>query len=254
MVQPKNVIETRSLVGIPQYHQGDHDGLCSYYTGTMMLSALYPYLEPAFGRSTPRGSSFKIDDPLIAEYDGPMNKGVASTPKQKQHNILARWYYLGENLKPLAKTLNNVVYGAPFSTSFEYEQRGATDKTFRLITESIDNGLPIAFGWDTVDLGCHAVLIVGYWIGRKDKWFLLNDPSGSTEVSWSALKVMKESNFEIIWCTSHDGPRPDRRTRFDPKSVRSTEKNPLAKEVLVERWTPDREWLDMELMFNPTDS
>ncbi len=113
------------LLNIPTYYQGTHDSLCTYYAGSMMLAALYPKFGPLFGKAKFDIGDFEIDDPIISRYLGPKRRGKASSLNQKNRNILSRWFFEGEDLKPLCTTLNSLVEHHKYSTNFEYTERTA---------------------------------------------------------------------------------------------------------------------------------
>lgn len=243
-----NVVNNVQLLGVPWYGQGSLDGLCAYYSAAMMLSAFYPYKGSLFGESTAEKEvDFSILDPLIANYKGPKRSGPQMSLKEKDRKILSRWFYSGENLKPVTNTLNEICRDSPFSTHFKFELRSSHDKMFRDIRENIDNGLPVMLGWDTKDLGAHAVLVVGYWQGTQ-RWFSLNDPSpsGMNDVSWDMLKEIKKSKFQMITCDRHYGPRPDKLV-IGKKEIENGKKH------ITYRWTPENEYADLEWMFEPTN-
>ena len=196
------------LLNVPHYEQGAFDSLCTYYTGAMMLAALYPAFAVRFGQAkktkvktiTKRMS----DDPIISNYSN-----------EEHPRILARWFYHGEWIEKLVSTLNAIMERDPVAdahTEFEYRQGNpSSDNTFRRIAESINDGLPVMLGWDAEDYGCHAVLVTGYRKGRED-WLITNDPGGGGEVSWNSLKAQQGRRFEVGLCTSHCGLRPMKRT------------------------------------------
>ena len=229
------------LLGIPEYYQGSVDGLCAYYAGAMMLAAFYPYYAKRFGDSNAdEKSDFSIFDPFISNYTGKMAKGPRMSKNMKHRAILSRWFYAGADLDDVTKTLNKIVENSPFSTHFSHGTKTATNKTYGDICDNIDRGLPVLFGWDTKDLGCHAVLIVGYWTGSH-RWFAVQNPGGESDVSWEMLKDMKQSNFEVVTCDTHTGPRPDMLVEDDSDSA------------TVYRWTEDQSYEDLEMLFAPTN-
>ena len=235
----RSSFELVKLLNIPAYTQGTHDSLCAYYAGAMMLTAFYPYREVDFGEM--------VDDPMISNYVGNYSRGNAKSKKQKLRNILSRWYFGGENLDAVTKTLNKAVRGSPFSTSFEYSEKNRKLGTFEFIANEIDEGLPVVVGWDTEDLGCHAVLVTGYKLGN-DPWILINDPgSGPDEQSWTMLSRISQSRLELISCSLHNGPRPDK--LVVGKNGTIVENN---KPSVIYRWTPSFEYEDLEWMFDPS--
>ena len=235
-MRPRNKRIRAELLNIPCYQQGHFDGLCAYYTGAMMLAALYPRFAREFGELTrrPSGRGHRVDDPLIRLYKGNYRKrGVGSDDRY----VLARWYYEGEYLKTVTTILNRVMREAGYRTRFSCENETAHDNTFRNIASSIDEGLPVMLGWSTEDFGNHAVLVIGYWHGKSD-WFLINDPGGEQQVCWQNLKRDKQENFEVVMCNpeKHSGPRPD-------KVV--TERD----EETIYRWTPEGEYVGIDDYF-----
>ena len=106
-----------------------------------------------------------------------------------------------------------------------------------MIVPSIDQGLPVMLGWNTYDYGCHAVLVTGYWIGTET-WLTINDPGGSTEVSWNSLRLQQEGRgrFEVGLCSKHFGPRPMKSVTNDEASV-------------VYQWMPDQHYVSVKSLF-----
>ncbi len=209
-LRPRNRRTQVQLLSIPCYQQGHFDGLCAYYTGAMMLAALYPQFDREFGELTRRPSGRgrrRVEDPLIRLYKGDYRKPRAGSDDRY---VLARWYYEGEYLETVKNTLNRVMKEEGYKTRFDCEKRTAHDSTFRNIASSIDEGLPVMLGWHTEDFGNHAVLVTGYWHGKND-WLLINDPGGDQQICWQNLKRDKKENFEVVTCNpeKHRGPRPD---------------------------------------------
>lgn len=228
-------VEQAELLNVPLYSQGHYDGLCAYYTTAMMLAALYPSFARTFGqmnrrRGGRRGSARggRVADPIIRHYP---------RRSRSDRDILAAWFYEGEYLRKACDILNRIMKEERHATRFRFEEETAHDNTFTNIAESIERGLPVMFSWDTRDFGSHAVLVTGYWHGKKD-WFLLNDPGGDTEVCWQNLKEDKNSNFEVVTCLTdtHRGPRPDKAVT---RSGRET----------ILRWTPDQTYVPIDGYF-----
>ena len=214
---------TVKLLNVPHYYQGTFDSLCVYYTGAMMLAALFPEYGPRFGASPNRKVSPRMSrDPLIAMHR-PSGDG------RNDPRTLARWFYLGEYVGETVRTLNRIVTEDGNVAPFVSEDRNRVDGTFEWITENIDDGLPVMLGWNTEDYGCHAVLVVGYRRGREN-WLTVNNPGGLTEVNWNSLRGQAEERFNVGYCeTGHRGPRP-------MKSVTRGENETESTEVL--QWTP----------------
>lgn len=151
------------LLGIPSYRQGSFDSLCTYYTAAMMLSALFPGADfiRSFGESArERASKYLSNDPLITHYGG-----------EDHRLVLARWFYQGEFVRKATTILNKVMRAEEQQTRFACQRESAHDNTFRdVIAGSIDEGLPVMLGWNTLDYGNHTVLATGYWEGRE-RWF-----------------------------------------------------------------------------------
>ncbi len=222
------------LLGVPHYRQGEHDSLCLYYTTAMMLAALYPRFARDFGeirrgrRHGRRAQGKRIDDPIIQHY----------RTQKSEREVMGSWFFGGEHFEKAHKILNRIMNEYGYRTRFGYEgNKYASDSTWSFVTRSIDIGLPVMLGWDTEDFGCHAVLVTGYWCGKKD-WFLLNDPGGDSEVCWQNLKEDKNSNFEVVTCIadSYRGPRPDKSESHNGTDT-------------VFRWTPDQEYVPIDEYF-----
>ena len=220
------------LLNVPQYYQGTFDGLCAYYTGAMMLSALFPEYSQQFGQAKgQRATKHMSIDPLISDdrKDDRMN--------------LSSWFYHGRNIEDVVKTLNRLMKEDKKSTQFNLKLATRSDSTFKnMIKKSIDDGLPVMLGWDTEDYGCHAVLVTGYWIG-KERWLMTNDPSGPVEVNWESLKRQQEGRgkFEVGLCVKHRGPRP-------MKSVVERNNAPI-----VHMWIREQKYVPLNEWFSETD-
>ena len=215
------------LLNVPRYGQGTFDGLCAYYTGAMMLATLFPEYAVKFGKAKPRATKYMSLDPLIGKYGAEDNR-----------RVLSRWFYHGETIDKVVKILNANMADQEAATRFECLDMDRRERTFDQIVSSIGEGLPVMLAWNTEDYGCHAVLVTGYWIGRE-KWLTINDPGGSTEVSWTSLKAQQKGNgkFEVGLCRSHLGPRP-------MKSVTEDEM------LMVYQWTPQQKYVLVKDLFD----
>ena len=224
------------LLNVPWYSQCAFDGLCAYYTGAMMLSALFPEYNTRFGKNARQRTTKHVsDDPLVIHH--PNNKG-------DDRHALARWFYMGEYIKTVTKTLNNIMKADKRGVEFEFQRKDRRTKTrFRTITESIDLGLPVMLGWNANDYSSHAVLVTGYWEG-VEKWLTLNDPGGMPEISWDSLERQMEGGLEIGLCKPDTfcGPRP-------LKSVQRGENEPI-----VWQWMPPGKYQRLDKIFgNPSE-
>lgn len=192
------------LLNVPDYKQGEFDSLCTYYTGAMMLAALFPADAAYFGVSQERATKRMSLDPIIKNYS-----------KEDHRHVLARWFYRGEWIEKMVRILNTIMHDADHAdcyTEFDYRKGNpGSDRTFRRIVASVNDGLPVMLGWDAEDYGCHAVLVTGYRRSRED-WLITNDPGGGVEISWNSLKHQQDRRFEVGLCTQHDGSRPMKRT------------------------------------------
>ncbi|MDE0644695.1 MAG: hypothetical protein OXH84_00445 [Gammaproteobacteria bacterium] len=220
---PRKKSYTVELLNVPHYRQGEFDCLCTYYTGAMMLTTMFPrydYLFRSGWSQRSRTSKYFSDDPLMANFN-PESKG---NRKSEDHRlILSRWFSQGEYIEKVTEILNRIMSKENKKTKFEYCQETGHDNTYYdTLVGSIDNGLPVMLGWGTHDYGYHAVLITGYR-KRKERWLIMNDPGGNkhSEVSWDSLKKQKTSNFEVGLCNSgsHKGIRPVKRVTDGQNSV-----------------------------------
>jgi len=218
------------LLNVPYYGQGAFDSLCMYYTGAMMLAALHPEYAAEFGKSWGRSSKYMSADPIIMHYGG----------DEDHRKVLARWFYQGEHVKKMVEILNRIMRWEEKPTKFklrEMDRRG--DKTYHEIASRIDDGLPVMLSWDTEDYGIHAVLVVGYWVG-KEKWLVVNDPGQGpgTEISWGSIKLQQEGRgkFKIGDCVKHGGLRP-LKTVWDEDVA------------IVHQWSPSEEWVALDKLF-----
>lgn len=210
--------------------------MCAYYAGAMMLASLYPRFAMQFGEPVnKRGTRRRAEDPMIRHYTGEYRK---ARPGKDDRYILARFYYEGQYVEDVGKTLNNVMEHANATTRFVFNSRKVTEKTLLGIANSVERGLPVLIGWESTDYGNHAVLVKGYWHGDDD-WLLLNDPGGEARISWQALRSAGSAELEVVRCDprTHRGPRPD-------KALTSTDGT-----VEIQRWIPGGRYVPLEQLF-----
>lgn len=190
------------LLGVPNYYQGSHDSLCTYYAAAMLLATLHPEYHDLFGRGARRQRvGLKVEDPLIKNFPG--SKQI---PKDQ---VLSSLFYGGAYLKDIYTALKATMREGGLDTKFKRKLYNRSQNTFDFIAENIDNGLPIMIGWNTIDFGVHCALVIGYRIAAR-QWLVLHDPScGNDEVCWEVLKDIDRSRHELISVEYHDGPRPD---------------------------------------------
>ena len=74
--------------------------------------------------------------------------------------------------------------------------RQTGDEIFEFIAKNIEDGLPVILGWETEDYGCHAVLVIGYWLGNET-WLTIHDPGGLTEISCNSLTDQQRGNGQF---------------------------------------------------------
>ena len=235
-MKPRNGLEQVELLNVPHYRQGDFDGLCAYYSGAMMLASLYPRFSMQFGELlAKRRPSKRALDPMIRHYEGEYRK---AGPGKDDRYILARTFYEGQYVQDVRETLNNVMKHEDESTRFEFRDRKVDDQTFYAIAKSIDRGLPALIGWETADYGNHAVLVKGYCHGDDD-WLLLNDPGGTTRMSWQVLRSAAKAELEVVLCKAgtHSGPRPDKAL------------TPIDGTVEIHRWMPEGRYVPLDQLF-----
>ena len=198
------------LPNTPNYQQGKFDGLCTYYTGAMMLTALFPAYASRFGLSRTEHNAVKrmSADPIIANYQD----------RDHDHRVtLAKWFYFGETISKMVDILNRIMSADGRNTKFKYYEEQPEDIIRNRILRKIDRGLPVMLGWDTEDYGCHAVLITGYRLGQET-WLIKNDPGGGDEISWESLKAQQDGRLQIGMCIRHGGPRPLKSIIHEPDS------------------------------------
>jgi hypothetical protein len=195
------------LLNIPDYRQGTHDSLCTYYSCAMLLATIHPEYQSSFGVGERRKKAgLVVDDPFIKHFP---RDSVNTTPDK----ALASWFYGGAYLKTAHRLLNRVMRKNGHRTRFLYEDETKHDNTFDVIADSIDLGLPVVISWDTEDFGAHTVLVRGYEVGQLH-WFLLRDPGGDERIAWESLKKTMTSRMGVLRVhpERHDGLRPDKLT------------------------------------------
>ncbi|MBI4911510.1 MAG: hypothetical protein HY823_02130 [Acidobacteria bacterium] len=189
--------KTFILQNIPGYNQGDHDGLCVYYSAAMLLVTLFPEMHTELGEGTRRRRvGFVTTDPLIA--------ALAARRKEDPEKTLADWHWRGRSLKEVFRVLNRIAVERSgrkeYKALFQYFGRGtqwaANEKRLR---DSIESGMPAMLGWQTRDLGGHCVLVYGFTDGsRGGTWFHTRDPSGGQDVFWATLEQVSRGSPELI--------------------------------------------------------
>jgi len=228
------------LIGLPHYRQGPDDGLCLFYSASMLLASLWPKYRMRISTAFKSGSLFhlKSGHPIIRALHRKFRG-------DELHAAIGRWVSGGYAMSDAADLLNDVV-GEDF---FRYEKvrlraaRGAIRKAVlpRALQELLDQGLPfiVAGSHGESALTGHAGLAVGYaWEagdGRKvgDCEILFQDPSSANAFESAVIRefATSESSFgHIIRPTRWPGaaPRPDR------LCVEGED------DCFVERWSGDR--------------
>lgn len=195
------------LLNIPDYRQGTHDCLCTYYSCAMLLATIHPQYQEHFGVGSRRKKAgLVVEDPLIKYFQ---RDSVNTTPDKS----LASWFYGGAHLHKAHQLLNRIMRKEGHRTRFTYIEETKHDNTFDNIADSIEQGLPVLVGWNTQDFGDHTVLVRGYEVGQQH-WFLLRDPGGNERVSWESLKATMTTRMGVLRINPerHDGLRPDKLT------------------------------------------
>lgn len=213
-IMQKKRADKVELLNIPDYRQGTHDALCTYYSCAMLLATIHPEYQSSFGvGERRRKAGLVVDDPLIRYFP---RDSVNTTPEK----AIASWFYGGAHIKTAHRLLNRVMRRDGHRTRFIYAEETKHDNTFEVVADSIDGGLPVVIGWDTEDFGAHTVLVRGYEIGQLH-WFLLRDPGGDERISWESLKKTMNSRMCVLRVHPgrHDGLRPDKLTLRDSESL-----------------------------------
>ena len=176
------------LLNVQFYNQGSFDSLCTYYAGAMMLATLFPEYAEKFGKSRININMVRAitDDPFIIHHPG--NSDLLGEASDKI--ILAEWFYCGKSVKTMVEILKKTIEADKFDIMganivFDNPRK---NETFKVISDSIENGLPVILGWDTEDMGDHTVLVTGYRYGYE-QWLKIHDPSayGPMEMNWNLL-------------------------------------------------------------------
>lgn len=238
------------LQNIPFYRQGDHDGMCVYYSAAMLLVTLFPELHTELGEGTRRRRvGFVTTDPILG--------GIAAFRHENPERTLADWHWRGKQLKAVFRVLNRIAVERSgrkeYRALFQYFGKGTQwNANEQRIRTSIEAGLPVMLGWTTRDLGRHCVLVFGYTDGSKGgSWFHTRDPGGGEDVFWETLEKVSEGSPELIvpdpaiWLDM----RPDALC-FATKPAGN-----IVDRHLV-RWWPDAEkvpgWRDVRELFEAT--
>lgn len=237
------------LQNIPSFRQGDHDGLCVYYSAAMLLVTLFPEMTTELGEGTRRpGTGFVTTDPLIA--------GLALQRNEAPEKVLADWHWRGLNLKDVFPVLNRIAVERSgrraYRRLFAYFGRGKQwEANERRLRGSIEAGLPAMLGWQTRDLGRHCVLVFGFSDGVKGgTWFHTRDPGGGGDLLWQTLEAVSEGSPELILAQADlwEDMRPDALTFFSKPDGKVVDRQ-------LHRWWPDagpepgQGWKDVRSLF-----
>jgi hypothetical protein len=233
---------TVRLTGISLRQQGTHDSFCAYYAAAMLLCTLRPEMDDDF-------------DAVHVKHD-PLFSHLPRAPRRTLERIVADWLATGVRFGPLARALNEACKPRPrkgkrkprasnsirdeITTRYRARRMAFGVRTLELLRSNVDQGLPCVLGWESQELGNHTVLVVGYdRYARRGghRWLRVLDPTrGQDIIEWGQLARVATAPADIIWCTTHDGVRPDRLT-----VDRDAEGNVLRSRV--ERYSPkDRVW------------
>jgi hypothetical protein len=182
------------LIGVPHYMQGHADGLCVYYSMTMMLAALFPEVRPVMH-----------DSPRYKFQGGPIFQAFRSLAEEKDHDFgtrFTRWFFGGMQYSEALDVLNHAggrlanekerrlfikkTVHSRRATKFRYNrQRAALLRRWTVdrVLDVLDNHLPVMIGGTDGDLDHHAVVAVGYRAGGGEvRELLFHDPAtGRTE-------------------------------------------------------------------------
>jgi hypothetical protein len=214
------------LTGIRLREQGTHDSFCAYYAAAMLLCTLRPEMDDDF-------------DALHVKHD-PLFKHLPRGKRRSIERAVADWLTTGVRFAPLARSLDAACKGKGKGkdmgkTRFRARRLPFSGRTLELLRKNIDEGLPCVLGWESRELGNHTVLVVGhdrYMRRQGNRWLRVLDPTrGQDIIEWGQLSRVADGPADIIWCTSHDGVRPDRLT-VDRDAEGSVIRS------IVERWEP----------------
>ena len=212
---------TVRLTGIALRHQGSQDSLCAYYSAAMLLCALMPELEEQFD------AAHVARDPLFAN--------LPRRRRQTIESVAAGWLTSGVALPALTRALD----AAGKATRFRYRRAPCDGETLAFLQAQVDAGLPCLIGWESLELGDHTSLVVGYdhFVATRNRWLRLLDPIRMQEqLEWRQLRRLASTRLEIVWCQAHGGVRPDKLT-----IARAADGTPL--DTRNERWDPrSRAW------------
>jgi len=227
----RKIIRTE-LLGVPEYRQGAHDRLCVYYSAAMLFETAHPELAHRLGGTL----AGRTDDPILGNY----GRSTKVTTEAK----LADWFHKGARVTVVKEALNRAMKKEELGTRFKFEELPVSG-AYERIRESVGEGFPVVLGWDTEDIGHHAVLVIGWEVRKKDKWLILHDPgSGHTERSLQQLERLSDhpKALDVLWLDpkTYKGPRPDRLVHDEDGWS-------------IERWWPDAsgdcDWRERDELF-----
>ncbi len=219
---------TVRLTGIRLREQGTHDSFCAYYAAAMLLCTVRPELDDDF-------------DAVNVKHD-PLFSHLPRAPRRSIERTVADWLTTGVRFGPLARSLNAACLPHKKSkkpnkvtTRFRARRMPFGARALELLRSNVDMGLPCVLGWESQELGNHTVLVIGYdrHVRRSGhRWLRVLDPTrGQDIIEWGQLARVATAPADIIWCTRHDGVRPDKLS-----VERDAEGNVLRSRV--ERWNP----------------
>ena len=188
---------TVRLVGIRLRVQGTHDSFCAYYAAAMLLCTLRPELDDEFD------ATHVARDPLF--------RNLPRRGRQSLDRAVADWLTAGVHFGPLARALEGACGGG---TCFRALRAPWGARALADLRANVDRGLPSVLGWESLELGNHTVLVVGYdrcVKKTRGEWLRVLDPTGKLDVlEWGQIGRVARAPADIILCTRHDGIRPDR--------------------------------------------
>lgn len=208
----KNSLLSERLLGLPLYRQGHHDRLCVYYAAAMLVDTVAPELSHLHGQP-PKVSSrgAKSGDILSNHY--PSTRRLTTGDEK-----LAAWFFNGAQVKKAATAINAALEAVHEGTRVRHSAVQAAG-LWETCRAAIGSGIPLVLGWQSEQIGDHAVLVRGWEkrgtaSGRSSRWLLLHDPAGGREeISERQLRAMAGDLFDVITVdpATHGGLRPDKR-------------------------------------------
>lgn len=232
------------LEGVPYFFQGSADGLCTYYSMSMLLAAVVPQVRTEVSSIAEEGSS----DPVLRALKRKRGSRLSSA--------LGRMVAEGLHVKPCRGALsacgllNQVcaqelgANSGPYFEHWEFNGKRRYEKRLSLkalAAKTIERGLPALIGGrGNGVLRWHTVVLIGYYSDGRENGLIVQDPGNPVE-RWreESVEALCEAPLDVV-CPGAQWPFPG-----PPLDKVVSEGG----ECFIERWKPNKgyvRWTDSD--------